>query len=164
MKIREVREYDDYRAIAEIYKTAWQFAYSGIVPQKYLDSLSADRWLPLFDERSIDSFVLIENGEYIGTSAVCASRDEALAGWGELVSIYLLPEHFGCGGALPLLNHTVNSLLEKGFKVVYLEVLEENRRARRFYEKHGFMQFGQTASTDVGGKPLGTIRYKKHFE
>ena len=164
MEIRKVCEGDDRRAIAEIYKTAWQFAYSGIVPQEYLDSLSADRWLPLFDEKSIESFVLIEDGEYIGTSAVCASRDESLAGWGELVSIYLLPAYFGCGGALLLLNHALDSLFKKGFTVVYLEVLEENCRARRFYEKYGFVQFSQTVSTDVGGKSLGTVRYKKHFE
>ena len=44
-------------------------------------------------------------------------------------------------GAL-LLKHCLEAAKSKGFKTLWLGVWEENRRAQRFYEKHGFKRVG----------------------
>ena len=150
---------DDFEAIGDIYARSWKAAYRGIVPQDYLDELKGSAWVPLFADSRYDSRVITDAGAYVGTSAVCAARDEKMAGWGEIVSIYLLPEYFGRGYAAPLLEHAVGALAEGGYERVYLWVLLENIRAQRFYEKHGFEKNGDHASLTVAGKELTEVRY-----
>ena len=44
MEIRLLRDSDDRVAVSRIYEESWKFAYKGIVPQAYLDSIPAGRW------------------------------------------------------------------------------------------------------------------------
>ena len=161
MEIRRVNPTDNFSAIGEIYVQSWRAAYRGIVPQDYLDGLQGARWAGFLAEGHPASFVILENEGYIGTSAVCAARDEKMTGFGEVISIYLLPEYFGKGYAEPLLCCAVNALVKEGFADIYLWVLEENARARRFYEKHGFAHNGDAASITISGKELTELRYVK---
>ena len=159
MDIRKVTTDDDLEAIGEIYAQSWKTAYCGIVPQNYLDGLHGGMWAGVLSDSQYDAFVVCEDGKYIGASSICAARDEAMAGYGEIVSIYLLPEYFGKGYAAPLFNHVVNALLEKGYKDMYLWVLQENARAQKFYEKQGFSKHGDTLSFEIEGKEITDIRY-----
>jgi len=163
MDIRKVTPDDDFVAIGSIYATAWKYAYRGIVPQEHLDQLTNRRWTDVLSENRYDAFILIDNGQYIGTSTICPARDEALAGWGEVISLYLLPEYFGKGCAALLFDHAVQALRELGFENIYLWALEGNKRARRFYEKQDFCWNGDTLDVTIGGKTLREVRYiKKH--
>ena len=159
MIVRKVTQSDDFDAIGNIYAQSWKSAYRGIVPQSYLDSLSGEQWADKFRTRKHDSFIILEGGKYIGTSSICAARDEIMAGYGEIISIYLLPEYFGQGYAEPLLNCAVNALWEKGYENIYLWTLEKNIRAQRFYEKNGFYKNGDTSAIEIAGKELTEIRY-----
>ena len=69
----------------------------------------------------------------MATASVTAARDPAMHGWGEVVSIYVLPECTGLGYGKALFAHAVHHLRENGFFKIYLWVLEENHRARAFY-------------------------------
>ena len=42
MEIRLLRDSDDRVAVSRIYEESWKFAYKGIVPQAYLDSIRRD--------------------------------------------------------------------------------------------------------------------------
>ena len=53
----------------------------------------------------------------------------------ELVAIHTLPESHGTGLGAALLTEALNQI---GSQPVFLWAFEENARARRFYEKHGF--------------------------
>ena len=86
-----------------------------------------------------------------------------MTGWGEIISIYLLPEYFGKGYAKPLFDCSINTLIGAGFNSIYLWVRHENSRAKRFYEKQGFRHNGDTAVITIGGKELIEARYTKHF-
>ena len=44
MEIRPLRNTDDRFAVSRIYEESWKFAYKGMVPQAYLDSIPAGRW------------------------------------------------------------------------------------------------------------------------
>ena len=161
MEIRKVAQADDFNAISRIYALSWKTAYKGIVPQEYLDELPENRWANVLRNSPCDAFVIIENGEYIGTSSICAARDEKMSGWGEIVSIYLLPEYFGKGYGKPLLENSVASLISKGYDEIYLWAFEENKRARKFYEKNGFSPLDRQL-ININGTDLPEVRYIYH--
>ena len=63
----------------------------------------------------------------------------------------------GFGGAL--FDRCVSELEEQGFERVILWVLEENSRARRFYERNGFVCTGEYREDSIGGKTLREVLY-----
>lgn len=159
MEIRPLRETDSLLEVSRIYEESWKSAYRGIVPQSYLDGIPAGLWAAALDGR--DSLVLTEHGRLIGTSSVCPSRWPDYPEFGEVVSLYLLPEYMGLGYGGPLLEAAVETLGEQGFRDVLLWVLEDNRRARRFYEKHGFRPAGDVMEQEIGGKRLREVLYRR---
>jgi ribosomal protein S18 acetylase RimI-like enzyme len=56
----------------------------------------------------------------------------------ELSKMYVHPAVHGAGVAGALMETTLDAAARAGASVVWLGVNEENRRAIRFYEKHGF--------------------------
>jgi len=158
MQIRKITQTDNFNAISRIYALSWKTAYKNIVPQQFLDDLSENRWADILKNSTYDNFVMTLNGEYIGTSGVCPARDEDMDGWGEIMSIYLLPEYFGKGHGKPLLDNSISVLSEMGYDKVYLWVLEQNIMARRFYEKNGFVVLDEKMDS-FGGVELVFVRY-----
>jgi RimJ/RimL family protein N-acetyltransferase len=51
-----------------------------------------------------------------------------------------------------------------GFNHVLLWVLDENRRARRFYEKNGFIPTDEYLDNIIGGKTIREIMYIRKFK
>lgn len=162
LEIRPLRETDDRLEISRIYEDSWKFAYRGVVPQAYLEGIPAGLWAQSLDGR--DSLVLTENGTPVGTACVCPSRWPDWPDFGEVVSLYLLPEYMGRGYGGPLLEAAVETLAGRGFRDVLLWVLEENGRARRFYEKHGFCPAGDFMEQEIGGKLLREALYCRHIK
>jgi Acetyltransferases len=72
----------------------------------------------------------------------------------ELQRIYLVERVFGKGVGEILLRHCVETARRKGFDTLWLGVWQENRRALKFYAKHGFKQVGTL--TFPYGKTVGT--------
>jgi len=104
-------------------------------------------------------WVVSDGKRIIGASTYALARDEKYSGWGEIISIYLLPEYFHQGIGTKLLRASMDELFTLGYSNFYLWVLEDNRSARRFYEKNGFRFNGDTMQSVIGGKPLSEIRY-----
>lgn len=154
---------DDAADISRIYAQSWKTAYKGVVPQAFLDDLKEDNWVPMFrrslEDGSICALMICDGEEAVGCAAFGRSRDEKLPGWGEIVSIYLLPNYFGRGYGEALLKGAVDVLKQQGHRHIYLWVLRENDRARRFYEKHGFVCTGDECTIDIMGQPLVDLRY-----
>ena len=159
MTIRKVLPTDDFDAISHIYASSWKNAYKGIVPQTYLDMMPDNRWSHFLEQNPEKSVVALKGNAYVGTASFCLARDEEMAGWGELASIYLLPEHFGKGVGRPLLEAAIAELRALGCNKFYLWVLEENPRARAFYEKNGFVTSQEKKLYHIGGKELVEIKY-----
>lgn len=162
MGIRKLAQSDDFESIGGIYVRSWQAAYKGIIPQDYLDSLSAMHWLPFLKDDQYESYVIMDDEKYAGTSCICSARDEEMKGWGEIASIYLLPEYWGTGYAEHLMKAVMGALIKQGFKGVYLWVLDGNIQARKFYEKYGFIKTFDMMKTTVSGKELTEIKYVYH--
>lgn len=160
MEIRKVTPADDFAALSRIYALSWKTAYKGIIPQQYLDELSETRWADILSSGSWDSFVaIVDDGKYIGTSSISPAREEAMHGWGEIISIYLLPDYFKKGYGKLLLDAAVSELAKSGYDKIYLWVLENNANAKTFYEKNGFSPTSDKMPINIGGKDLIEMRY-----
>lgn len=163
MEIRYINASDDKNAISRIYEESWKFAYGGIIPQDYLDSIPEGKWVKNLDIPEWNTMVCVENGEYVGTSSFCKSRFEQYPDSGEVISIYFLPDYIGKGYGRRLLTAVLGELEKQGFAQVFLWVLEENIRARRFYERFGFSCTDDYLDDNIGGKDLREIRYVYRF-
>lgn len=159
MEIRYVTADDSRAAISEIYERSWKHAYSGIIPQDYLDSIPQGRWESVPERAGMRTMLCLEDAKPVGVSSFGASRFEGLDTWGEIVSLYLLPEYTGRGIGRALLERVVAELRASGYERIFLWVLEENARARRFYERCGFRQTPDFIDTTIGGKALREVRY-----
>lgn len=160
MQIRYFLPEDDRGAVSRIYEESWKYAYKGIIPQEYLDSIPEGQWVSNLDNPAQKTLVCMEDGKYIGTSSFGQSRFEKLGNWGEIISIYLLPEYMGKGYGKLLLQTGVSELKRLGYEDIFLWVLKENNRARRFYERFGFAETEDYLETHIGGKALREIRYR----
>lgn len=94
--------------------------------------------------------------EFTGTALV-AERDGlpvGLAGVSEcwLSGFYVLPDWWGTGVAEELHDAALEAMTECSEPKLW--VLEENRRARRFYEKHGWRPNGETRVVPYPPSPL----------
>ena len=66
----------------------------------------------------------------------------------EIVAIHSLPESWGTGLGHILLMDALNQI---GERPVFLWAFRENLRARRFYEKHGFVWDGSERVSEFDG-------------
>lgn len=159
MEIRYMTQLDDRLAISKVYEESWKYAYQGIVPQNFLNSIPKGQWASHIEQADRKSLLMLEDGIIIGTSCFGKSRMEEMNGFGEIISLYFLPDYIGKGYGRFLLQVVVSELKKMGFDKVFLWVLEENRNARYFYEKCGFAQTEHCLFSDIGGKELKEVQY-----
>ena len=159
MEIRFIDRNDSLTGISNIYEQSWKYAYKGIVPQSYLDSIPSGHWADRITKAEMKNLVMLENDLLIGTASICRSRWEQYKEYGEIVSIYLLPDYIGQGFGRLLLERCVAELEKQGYKHILLWVLEDNLRARRFYENNGFLCTQERLCVDIAGKELQELMY-----
>ena len=157
MTIRNMRRSDEAE-VGSLYVRSWQEGYKGLLPQDYLDGLDSWRWNSKFTDLP-GSFVITDGDIIAGHSCARPAADEAMPGWGEVWTLYVLPEYWGCGFGTALLENSVNWLNSQGYDRVYLWALEGNTRARRFYERRGFTQTTDELKCDIAGITVTDIRY-----
>jgi GNAT superfamily N-acetyltransferase len=152
---------DDADAIAAVHVRTWQAAYAGVLPASFLSSLDvrrrAKRWrASLTDEQPpAATFVALDDGV---VGFVSVGPDRADAGCGEVWAIYVDPPSWSTGAGLALLRRAVEHLAGAGFAEIRLWVLEQNPRARRFYERYGFVLDGESKLDTIGGdRPDATV-------
>ena len=154
----------DALGVATVHVLSWRAAYRGIIPDDYLDNLNiaqrAERFVKDFVEyKGITHYYVAENdGAIIGNLAIGICRDEDKPQTGEVIGIYFLQEYWGFGYGKNLMDFAIEKLSELGYRNICLWVLEENVRAKRFYEKYGFTPDG--AKKEIfKEKPLVVVRY-----
>lgn len=165
MKIRRATP-ADARTIARVNVEGWRGAYRGLLSDAYLDALSVDElepaWRAAIGHGRLEFWIVERDGVDIGYVIVGASRDADLdkGVTGELHAIYVLREHWDTGAGRALIAHAEARLLERGYRDAVLWVLEENARARRFYEKAGWAPDGARKVEPVGGAEHAEVRYR----
>ena len=161
MEIRDLTDYDDLIQVSRVYEQSWKYAYKNIIPRAYLDSIPEGRWAVNIRKPGMNNLVLTDGGIIVGTCGYCRSRWDKFAEYGEIVSVYLLPEYMGRGYGRELVVTAVSRLKSMGHEKILLWVLEDNMKARQFYEHIGFVNGGEVLDDNIGGKELREIMYIK---
>jgi ribosomal protein S18 acetylase RimI-like enzyme len=156
---------DDAPAIATIHAETWRVAYRGLLPDAYLDDLTPDSRLPMWQEilsgrhPQIQVWVVTIDDTVAGFASTNPARDEP--GTGELATIYMHPDWMHRGIGRILLAHAESGLVAQGFTVARLAVLRDNHSTRRFYERAGWTTDGTELHEDVLGVPVIDLVYRK---
>jgi ribosomal protein S18 acetylase RimI-like enzyme len=74
------------------------------------------------------------DGPIVGYAMLIRGDDSAV----ELSKLYVLPDQHGSGTASALMNASLGEAAQWGASSIWLGVNQQNQRAQRFYEKHGF--------------------------
>jgi len=155
---------DDALAIATVHVRAWQAAYAHVFGAGRLAGIDLgareEGWRQRLapTERRETVFVAEDDGAVVGFASCGESRDAT--GEGELYTIYALPEAWGFGAGPALMAAVVEALRKNGFATASLWVLEDNPRARRFYEREGWSLDGGRREEEFLGVPIIEVRYR----
>lgn len=127
--------------MAECHTVCWREAYAGLVADDYLyadgvEQRRLDRWRErLAGSREV--WLAEADSRVVGVASAAAGADPPV----QLMSLYVRASHHGTGLADRLLVAAI------GAGPASLWVFAANRRARRFYARHGFVPDG-TEATD----------------
>ena len=160
----------DASKIAALHIRTWQVAYRGQLPDYYLDQLDHDlqrrtqSWreqITSVGRAHIEIWVAESNGQVLGFAAIGPERETTSQDTGELYAIYVDPERWRGSIGHRLLHHAMTRLADCGYSSATLWVLDTNLRARRFYERHGWLD-DTTAKIDQrpNGLELREVRYR----
>lgn len=166
VQIREATA-EDAAAIADIHVSGWRVAYRDVVPEQHLQSLSVEKrqakWLCAIEKGEPLIRVATGANGVSGWVAFAGTRDDdAMPNTGEIWAIYVSPTAWAGGIGRHLLAQACEELQGMGFRAVTLWVLVKNERARRFYERLGFVpEESSVKVVNVGGAELQEVRYAK---
>jgi GNAT superfamily N-acetyltransferase len=159
----------DAAGIALVRRDSWHAAYSGIIPAPIIDRATAigtaaaepppyrrtvvaeggERpavvgYASFGPERRVPTAFIpagSPNGADDGGPLTADGRAGLVA---ELYALYVSPAWWSTGTGRALMGHVLTALRADGYPRVILWVLDDNARARRFYERAGFTPDGGT--------------------
>ncbi|WP_328328153.1 GNAT family N-acetyltransferase [Kribbella sp. NBC_00382] len=161
MEIRPARSTDLYgAALTRI--ASWRAAFTGLVPQDFLDSMDAETisagWAASIAAGRSRLYVAAATGtqpdcgRILGYAGTGPERDGP-AHAGELYALYVHPDAWGSGVGRALLDAAARDLQQAGCTTISLWVLEANERARAFYHRYGFTQTPNRTHSSLGQLP-----------
>ena len=144
MNIVRKAEFEDMPLAARIMVTSFRTAFATFVsPETMEDCTNPDNCVRLLENVYQEGNVQFLMG---GDQAfICWQKTESGA---EIVAIHSFPESWGTGLGHAMLTE---ALKQMGDCEVYLWAFQENARARRFYEKHGFRWDGTERVSEFDG-------------
>ena len=157
-----IRRVEDAAAIAVVHVRTWQAAYEHVFGAERLAGLepAAREGLArrFASSPEYDVFVA-EDGAGRIVGFVSSGPPEEEGEQRELFAIYVLPEAWGTAAATGLMAATVDAMHGRGATDAILWVLDDNPRARRFYEREGWLPDG-TAESEYLGLTVPLVRYR----
>ncbi|HEX7626033.1 MAG TPA: GNAT family N-acetyltransferase [Gaiellaceae bacterium] len=155
----------DAEGIARVQERTWQAAYRDVFPVKELERggfIQPERWRDRLASppSGWSTFVAEDEGIVRGFASVGPSRDQR--GIGELYAIYVEPEAWSTGMGRALIERGEEQLRSE-YREATLWVLEDNPRARLFYERAGWSPDGVTKVEERWGVRASEVRYRKKF-
>jgi ribosomal protein S18 acetylase RimI-like enzyme len=166
----------DLPAMATVFIAAWRGAYRGVVPDEVIDALDHAELVGELAANpyartttvAVDEAGLVVGWARYGTDSAddgggtdgTDGTGEAVAGGageaGHLASLYVHPSTAGAGVGSRLLHHALDAMPDRE---VTLWVFAGNRRARRFYERAGFVADGAELTDPRWRTPQ--VRYRR---
>ncbi|MFA9444714.1 N-acetyltransferase family protein [Egicoccus sp. AB-alg6-2] len=170
MRIRSAQP-RDAQALGEVHVAAWQAAYRDLMPDAYLDGLSVDERVGVWEQvlartpvEGVTRLVCVDQHDRplgFAVSGPTAVAEEAV-GVGEIYVLNVLPTAWGRGHGRQLLLASQDALREGGHKQAVLWVVDRNQRARAFYEREGWhYDEGGERFEEVYGMRVCEVRYRR---
>ncbi|MFB6234699.1 MAG: N-acetyltransferase family protein [Halopenitus sp.] len=167
MDIRELHGLDDVRGTDRVNRRCWRAAYADILPESVVDRD------PASDAALRERLAAIRSWTGVALVAVADERivGYAFARWGDdtksfvdaddagLKEIYVDPDHWNEGIGTALLNR-VEAELPPSTAGLTLSMLAGNEAGRRFYERRGFAEVGETTD-EIGGETYDCVLFRK---
>jgi GNAT superfamily N-acetyltransferase len=153
--IREARP-DEARLLAAVQELASVAALGHIFPPElypYPREAVQARWIAATADPATRTLIALSGEEPVGAAFVSAE-------W--LEGLYVVPEQWGSGLAGSLHDQALELVRELGSTRCHLWVLADNVRARRFYERRGWRENGETRVVEYPPNPLD-IGYSLDF-
>ncbi|MDR1159402.1 MAG: GNAT family N-acetyltransferase [Syntrophomonadaceae bacterium] len=146
-----------------IHSKSWQAAYRGIIPDNVVDDFLPEKRAAIFQKvitTNPEEYYLFKVDDIpAGIGSLYKNYEENMDETeGEIYSIYFHPDFWGTLATHKAVEFCLDRLKELGFKRIVIWVLQDNIRARKFYEKHGFTLDGAQQILEIG-KPLVEVRY-----
>jgi GNAT superfamily N-acetyltransferase len=150
--------------LAQVHVRAWRETYPGMLPQTYLDRLSAEAHAARWTWR-------LKHGEEI---TLAAEGPDGLVGYAsgdamtrrgpaaadcEITTLYVLRRAQGIGVGRALMTGLARTLAARGAGSMIIWVLRDNLRARGFYEAMGGAPAGERLER-VGGWSVPSVGYR----
>lgn len=162
---------DDAAAISRIRVETWRAAYAGLIDQRVLDQLDAEReavrraarWDELHAGPRERELIAERDGQPVGWAVVGPSRDPERAQEGEVYAMYAIAAEWSRGVGHALMLAAEQSLRASGYRRAHLWVLEGNDRAASFYERHGWHEDGGVLVDErvIGGHTAYTLHERR---
>lgn len=152
MEIRRA-SVEDAAGIAEVHVRTWQVAYEHAFGPERLARIDVGRWTDRWTRElgaGTTIFVADADGRVVAFASV---------GGGELLALYALPDAWGSGAATGLIRACEAAFREAGCDRATLWVLEDNPRARRFYEREGWELDGTRKEEELLGVRVAEVGY-----
>lgn len=146
-----------------IHSKSWQKAYTGIIPNHIIADFTPDKRAKIFEQalatRPEEYYMFTADDSPAGLAILSKCSEEDQPDYvGEIYAIYFHPDYWGTQATDKGLKFCISRLKELGFTQIHIWVLEDNLRARIFYEKFGFVFDGSTKEIVIG-MPLKEMRY-----
>jgi GNAT superfamily N-acetyltransferase len=86
-------------------------------------------------------FAVVQDGEWIAIGGLTRLAGAKLDHKGLVWGMYALPEARGTGAAARILDQLEAAARELGLRQLQLTLMADNARARRVYERHGYLLY-----------------------
>jgi ribosomal protein S18 acetylase RimI-like enzyme len=167
MDVRRARP-EDAHAIAQVHAETWREAYEHVFGAERLASVTVDarleQWERILTIGQSDVFVVAAAADddpadgIVGFVSTGDSRDADAEA--ELFAIYVLPDAWGSGAGSALMRAGVEAMRLRASGDAVLWVLDDNPRARRFYEREGWTLDGERKEDEYLGLRVAEVRYR----
>ncbi len=161
MRVRSA-ETSDCSAITSAYMDSWRAGYRDLLTQAELEVQAEARrghdWASAISQP--DRIVLVAEDDSGGIVGVAECEHTPARGrlpW--LQMLYVVPSAWGTGAAVRLLRGALEAVHQAGHRTIWLEVVDRQERARRFYEREGFHL---DAEMEPGSNGLFNLVYYRH--
>ena len=154
-EIRDARP-EEARLLSAVQEAASLAALGHIFPPEsypYPRAAVQAHWAMSVVDRAKRTLIALNGDQPVGAACVYAD-------W--LEGLYVVPERWGTGLGGELHDRALEIVRELGSELCHLWVLEDNARARRFYERRGWRENGKTRVVEFPPYPLD-IGYSLDF-
>jgi len=155
-------ELSDIPRVAEIQVICWRVSDKDVLSDEYLfKNMLVVKRMEYFKnetQNSADEIYVFDDGIVKAFLTIAPCKDEDMGDALQVWSIYVDPFFQKLGIDSLLMEHFEKNARQKNYKNVCLWVMEHNRNAKSFYEKHNYFPDGKKATYEMG---TSEIRYTK---